>query len=497
MEFAVKPFAISVFFVFLALLWTFPLQHVIAYPFIFLFFGAIMCSAWFGGFTGGMLAVIFSSICVDFFFLPPFYSFSIGEGFRGFETSFIVCAIAITALSAARRRSETAIRAAKSELEVRVQERTAELQRSNEELKERERHLRLLTEAIPQQIWRTDSTGAIDYGNRNLLEYIGKSTEALSGERFYDIFHPEDASIVRLAWNEARHSLAGFEAKARVMGSDGTYRWFLIRGKPQLGPDGTISRWYGVHIDVELQEQAQQDLLIAQERLSGLTRTISMAEMAASIAHQLKQPLTALMTDAQACQRWLQALPPNIDRATVTADRIVRETTRASEVVNRVRALFSRTDYRRELTDINTLIRDLTRLLREEAYRRRITIRLILSDAVPAIQADPIQIQQLVLNLMMNAMDAISETTGIREVTISSEVHSENEIHVTVMDRGPGIPEAVNERIFEPFFTTKPNGTGMGLAICRSIVEEHDGRIWAECSDGLTALHFTLKASES
>src|SRR5882762_4160585 len=173
MELFAKPVAIAVFFVLLALLWTFALQRTIAYPFVFLFFAAVMCSAWFGGFIAGIVAVAFSSFLVEFFFIPPFYSFSIAHEFRTYVTAFILCSIGITAISATRKPSEAAVRAARDELEIRVRQRTAELERSNAEIMERELHLRQLTEAIPQQIWRTDDSGSIEYGNGNLLEYLG------------------------------------------------------------------------------------------------------------------------------------------------------------------------------------------------------------------------------------------------------------------------------------------------------------------------------------
>src|SRR5262249_15630828 len=208
--------------------------------------------------------------------------------------AFIVCALAVTTVSAARKRAEVAIRSSRDELDVRVRERTAELERSNSEIRGRERQLRLLTEAIPQQIWRTDKDGSIEYANRDLLDYVG--LRDLIGGGFYDIFHPEDRLIVRSGWENALRAKVKFECKARVRGSDGAFRWFIIRANPQFDEDGTIQCWYGVHIDIEDQEKAQQDLLISQERLSRYSRNLSMAEMAASIAHQLNQPLTALLT---------------------------------------------------------------------------------------------------------------------------------------------------------------------------------------------------------
>jgi C4-dicarboxylate-specific signal transduction histidine kinase len=221
-----------------------------------------------------------------------------------------------------------------------------------------------------------------------------------------------------------------------------------------------------------------------------------MAEMAASIAHQLNQPLTALLTDANACRRWLQASPPNLERAETSAERIVRDTTKASEVVKRVRALFSRTDYVRDSTDLNELIRELARLLRDESIRRHASIRLQLSDTLQPMRVDRIQIQQVLLNLAMNGMDAMAESEAARQLEISTKELAPNEVLVTVRDYGIGVTLETSNRMFEPFFSTKPGGMGMGLAMCRSIVEEHDGRIWAEFLNEGTAVHFTLRTKE-
>ena len=169
MEYAVRPCAIAGFFVFVAFLWTMPLQHVIAYPFVFLFFGAVMGSAWFGGIIAGFVAVALSSVIVTYFFVPPLFSMYVAKESQSFFAAFIVCSIAITVVSSSRKRAENAIRIARDQLEAKVRERTAELQRSNIEIKESERQLRILTEAIPQQIWRTDVAGSIEYCNHHLV----------------------------------------------------------------------------------------------------------------------------------------------------------------------------------------------------------------------------------------------------------------------------------------------------------------------------------------
>jgi K+-sensing histidine kinase KdpD len=192
MGYVIKPSAIAICFVLVALLWTFPLQHVIAYPFVFLFFGAVMGSAWFGGMIAGFMAVVLSSFVVNYFFIPPLFSMSVAKESQSFLTAFILCAFAIMVVSSAHKRSEGAIRFARDQLEAKVLERTAELRESNLEIQERERQLRLLTEAIPQQIWRTNASGEIEYCNQHLVDYLGIPTDQLRDGAFFQILHPED-----------------------------------------------------------------------------------------------------------------------------------------------------------------------------------------------------------------------------------------------------------------------------------------------------------------
>lgn len=496
MEYGLKPLAVASGFVMVALLWTFPLQHIIAYPFVFLFFGAVMGSAWFGGALAGFAAVVESSLVITYFFIPPVFSITVARESQSFLAAFILCAIAISIVSSSRKRAESAVRIARDQLEAKVLERTAELERSNQEIRESERQLRMLTEAIPQQIWRADASGRIEYCNQHLREYVNAAEGSLQGESFFSILHPEDTQLFRQGWESALATGGRFELKVRVRGVDGTHRWFLVRSIPQRSEDGTVERWYGIHIDIEEQHRAQQSLVIAQEDLSRLSRTLSMAEMAASIAHELNQPLTAVVTHAYACKEWLSCQPANLQKASATAEKIVQESTRASAVVKRVRALFRKERTDKQCVDVNRLVRDLARLLRDEAIRRGISVQTNLERNLPMAEADPVQIQQILLNLASNAMDAMTSVPGTKELSIRSENRGVGEILVTVEDSGPGIPEEIASKIFEPFFSTKEQGTGMGLAICRSIVEAHDGRIWAGNAPfhGAT-FQFTLKAA--
>jgi len=363
-----KPCAIAGFFVLVAFLWTLLFQHAIAYPFLFLFIGAVMGSAWFGGIVAGFVAVALSSLLVDYFFVPPFFSMSLAVPSQTYMASFVISAIAIVLVSAAQRRSQNAVREARDQLEAKVQERTAELQETN------------------------------------------------------------------------------------------------------------------------------LDLAEAHDELARLSRTLSLGELAASIAHELNQPLTAVVTHAYACRKWLSAEPANLEKAMATADKIVQESTRAGAVVARVRALFRKDDTVRESTDLNLLIRDLVRVLRDDALRRHISIKLALAPFLPRLEVDQVQIQQVLLNLAMNSMDAMEATKERRELTISTEKRTDNEICITVEDHGSGLTGEAMRRMFEPFFTTKAAGTGMGLSICRSIVEAHDGHIWAtDAAGGGAAFHFTIR----
>jgi len=496
MEYGIKPCAIAGCFVLVAMLWTFPLQHVIAYPFVFLFFAAIMGSAWFGGVIAGFVAVVLSSVIITYFFIPPLYSITVAKESQSFLAAFILSALAIAIVSSARKRAESVVRNARDQLEAKVRERTAELQRSNLEIQERERQLRMLTEAIPQQIWRADTSGRIEYCNQYLRDYVGASAESLLRESFLSILHDEDAPLFRRGWESALMAGRRFEAEARVRGADGRYRWFLVRSLPHRSEDGQIARWYGIHIDIEERHSLQQRLLSAHEDLSRFSRTMSLAQMAASIAHELNQPLTALASHASACRRWLQAEPANVSRAATAAEVIVQETTRAANVVRRVRSLFSKSDYVRESTDLNSLIVDLAGLLRDDAIRRSVSIKLGLAEDLPKLQIDPVQIQQVLLNLAINGMEAMTGIDGPRLLEITTKALGTEEIAASVKDRGPGFSETVKTSMFDPFVTTKPEGTGMGLAICRSIIEEHDGRIWAEQSEQGTVFQFVLKVSK-
>lgn len=217
-----------------------------------------------------------------------------------------------------------------------------------------------------------------------------------------------------------------------------------------------------------------------------------MGELAASIAHELGQPLMALTANAYACQEWLNATPANLERASLTAEKIVQESKRASEVVDRVRALFRKETDSRSLVDLNRLVHDIVRLLHDDAMRRKVTVHVELDPKLPMVAVDPIQIQQVLLNLATNGMDAMVGAKR-RELIIRSRANGAAEVQMQVLDCGDGVSPEVAQRIFDPFFTTKEHGIGMGLAISQTIIEAHEGRLWfAPRALGGSLFQFTI-----
>ena len=493
MEVVVRPTATAGFFVLIAFLWTLLLQRIFAYPFLFLFFGAVMASAWFGGAVAGILSVAFSTLTIAYFFVPPAFSWHIESTSETYFVAFIFCALAVSWVSSAKRRTETSIREANDQLEERVHQRTAELEASNREILERERDLRILTEAIPQQIWRSGSDGSVEYCNHHLLAYTKRSMEQMRGEGFFEVLHPEDADIFRQAWKAAVENGAVFEGEYRIRGEDSQFRWFLIRSLPQKGTNGTVLRWYGTHIDIEDRRRAEQSLAEVRTELSQRSRVMGMSELAASIAHEINQPLTAVVSHAYACREWLSSRPANLEKASSTADKIVQESTRASSVVARVRSLFERESNSREWLDMNRVVQSLLQLMREEALRRDVLLRTELSSNLPRVLGDRVQLQQVLLNLAVNGMDAMTEAGAVRELIIRTGLDGEGQLLVKVEDSGAGIDADNAGRIFDPFFSTKHRGIGIGLSISRSIIEAHDGRLWATPrTAGGTVFQFTI-----
>jgi NO-binding membrane sensor protein with MHYT domain len=248
-------------------------------------------------------------------------------------------------------------------------------------------------------------------------------------------------------------------------------------------------------VSVSEQKRAEDALRSAQADLARINRVTTMGELTASLAHEVNQPIAAAVTDAQACLSWLERNPPDVEEARACVQSIVEEASRAAEIVSRIRLLFQKGTPRREPIDVNDVIREMIVLLRHEAKRHAISIREELAPDLPPVSADRVQLQQVVMNLITNSIDAMKDVDGARALTIKSQCGEPGQLTVCVSDTGVGLPAEQADQIFRAFFTTKAHGTGMGLSISRSIVESHNGRLWAADNGSRGAsFHLTLPA---
>jgi PAS domain S-box-containing protein len=372
-----------------------------------------------------------------------------------------------------------------------------ELENVVDELKKSENRLRVLIETIPALAWTSLADGSNDFSNQRLLEYMGISLEQMQGAGWTTPFHPEDIGEHLDKWRSALATGEPFENEARVRrAADGEYRWFLIRGLPLRDERGNIVKWYGTMTDIEDWKRAEEALRKANADLAHVTRVITMGELTASIAHEINQPLAAIVTNADACTVWLSSEPPNLEEARAAVDCIAQDGTRASEVIRHIRAMFTKDTPERTTVQVNELIREVGALLQAGASRNQVELQTELAIDLPPAMGDRVQLKQVIVNLALNGIEAMGGVIDRpRRLVIRSESQNAEELLVAVRDSGVGIDPNAFKRIFDAFFTTKPQGMGMGLSICRSIVEAHGGRLWASAnSDHGATFQFTLPA---
>ena len=309
--------------------------------------------------------------------------------------------------------------------------------------------------------------------------------------------HPDDrARVMEVLEREVCGNQRGVTLQYRIRTKDGGYRHRALRAAPRPG-DAGCRKFVGACVDDTDRVRLEADVARHRDALAHATRVAALGELQASMAHELNQPLTAILSNAQAATRFLDQDPLDVDELRAILTDIIADDRRAREVIRRLRALLMKSESRRELVDINALIRQALDLVRSELLIQGVSSRLELGPTARRITLDPIQIEQVVLNLVMNGVDAAAaQASEARSVTISSHCNQSN-VAVSVRDTGHGIAEADLPRLFESFYTTKPRGLGMGLAICRSLVEAHGGRIWVADSSGAgTTVTFTLPIEE-
>jgi PAS domain S-box-containing protein len=329
------------------------------------------------------------------------------------------------------------------------------------------------------------ATGEVRYWSEECYRVLGFDPHGGPPrfETFSQRIHPDDQARAREIADTARREKAEFEMDYRIVHPGGEIRDIRTVGHPVLSPSGDLVEFVGTVIDITERKRAEKErerLRQAQADLAHVNRVTTMGELTASLAHEVNQPIAAAITNANTCLRWLAADTPDLEEARSAVARIVKDGTRAAEIIKRIRLLFKKSTPERELVDVNEVIREMILLLRSEAMRFSVSFRTELTENLPQILGDRVQIQQVLMNLMINGIDAMKEVDGTRELAIKSQRAENEHILVSVSDTGVGLPKQQVDRIFNAFFTTKVQGTGMGLSISLSIVEAHGGRLWAD-----------------
>jgi PAS domain S-box-containing protein len=378
---------------------------------------------------------------------------------------------------------------------------TQQLRKLYEDLRRSERELRGVINTVPAHVWRASPDGTIDFVNERLLEFVGLPSDDILGWNWESVLHPDDGAKFVTGWRAAVKDGQSIESEIRVRRADGQHPWFFVRCVPLRDEVGEVAKWYGSGIEIEDLKRAEEErerLRQLQSELAHIQRVTMIGELAASIAHEVNQPIAAAVTDANTCMRWLARDYPDLEEARAAGMRVVKDATRASEIVSRIRLLFNKGTSERELVNVNEIIEEMTVLLCSEAIRYNISVRTELAADLPQLMGDRVQLQQVVMNLVRNGIDAINEANTAGNVTITSQRNAVDQLLISISDTGIGLPSEKADKVFDAFFTTKPQGTGMGLSVSRSIIESHGGRLWATRNpDRGTTFQFTLPVSRA
>jgi signal transduction histidine kinase len=372
----------------------------------------------------------------------------------------------------------------------------AERNRTQEALRRSEAYL-----AEAQRISHTGSfgwsisTGQLFWSEETFRIFQYDPTVTPTVELILQRTHPEDAAFVTRSIEHASRERKNFDIDHRLLMPNGSVKHIHVVAHAISDASGDIE-FVGTVMDVTDRKRAEDSLRRAQTELAHANRVTAMGELTASVAHEVNQPIAAAVTNANTCLRWLSRDHPDLEEARAAALRIVKDATRAGEIINRIRLLFTKDTQQWELIDVAEVIRGMIVLLRDEAIQFKVSLRADLAAGIPQIMGDRVQLQQVMLNLVMNSIEAMKDVDGKRELVIKARPTENDQLLVSVSDTGVGLPEQQADQIFNAFFTTKRQGIGMGLSISRSIIESHGGRLWAEkkAGDGAVFL-FSLPAA--
>jgi two-component system, LuxR family, sensor kinase FixL len=380
---------------------------------------------------------------------------------------------------------------------LRVAQLARQLQASEAALRESEARFRVLVDTAPVMVWMSGVDRLCSFFNKPWLEFTGRTMEQELGNGWSEGVHAEDLQQCLDTYLSSFNARQPFTMEYRLRRADGEYRWVLDNGVPRYTSEGAFAGYIGSCIDVTERRQAELEATWQRNELTHLSRVMVLGELSGSLAHELNQPLGAIHSNAEAAEIFLQKNPPNLDELRAILSDIRQDGWRAGEVMRRLRSLLKKGEMQLQPIDLNGVVESVLNLMRSDLVNRKVSVHTELALHLPTVNGDIVQLQQVLLNLVVNGCDAMADVEGVDpRLLVRTELMDGEDVRVSVADLGHGISPEIMLRIFEPFFTTKTQGLGLGLAVCRTIISAHGGKLWAtnNAERGAT-FQFTLPAN--
>jgi C4-dicarboxylate-specific signal transduction histidine kinase len=460
---------------------------------------AIAITFWYAGTGPGLVALVLSCTMVSLLFKGHI----IGANFAltQFTAFTVFFSLLILWFSDVRRRAERLLTEARDNLERRVAERTAKLQEANSELQKTEAYLAEAQRLSHTGSWSWSPDTDVRYWSEECYRVLGFDPRdgAPRMEELIQRIHPDDQPGFRESASKGRYKKLDEELDYRIVHPGGAVRDIHSIGHPVLSTSGHLIEFVGTVIDITEPKRAEQErakLRQLETDLAHINRVSTLGEMAASLAHEVKQPIAAARNNARAALNFLAKKPPDLGEVKEALACIVGDADRAGDIIDRIRAHTKKAPPRMDRFDLNEALTEVVELARSEIAKNGVAVQTRLVQEVAPVRGDRVQLQQVMLNLILNAIEAMGSVAGPRELLISTEQRQTNGV-VSVRDSGPGIGPEERQRVFEAFYTTKSNGVGIGLSICRSIIDAHGGRLWSEANEPRGAtFQFTVPSAE-